>query len=192
MRTIFQVQPNFLLWSILFLSTGVFAQSDLSYWGKNVALMDMRTRSISNTEYVREIAVFDFNKSSRLVETFGFREDAFADNGKDFDKKAGDGIYTSTKAYRHSEGVPFVAVGNTLSANNNKVVVGQNFLYTDQLGTLLGGNGSSLGLGGSIKIECDVKQCPCPGECTCYACEWGMSSWCLDVRNCKVTVEFTW
>lgn len=48
----------------------------------------------------------DFKKSTVLPETVDFSGCFFIDNGKGYDKIAGDGIYTSSTHYSHNEKVP--------------------------------------------------------------------------------------
>ena len=101
--------------TLTFISFGkqVVAQSEIKddismYFKENVAIVDARVRSVDKEYYVRELILKDFKKTIALPEAFEFFDSPFIDNGKGFDKIAGDGVYTSSSIYLHNEKVPFL------------------------------------------------------------------------------------
>ena len=101
--------------TLTFISFGkqVVAQSEIKddismYFKENVAIVDARVRSVDKEYYVRELILKDFKRTIALPEAFEFFDSPFIDNGKGFDKIAGDGVYTSSSIYLHNEKVPFL------------------------------------------------------------------------------------
>jgi hypothetical protein len=184
----------FLLFCLAVLPSTYRAQAQVSqqYWEENVAILDMRTRSVSATAYVREIVLLDFKGQELLPLDFGFGPDLFADLGKDFDRTTGDGVYTSERCYFHNAAVPFVALGQEDSALG-PILVDPAFQYWDELNSKLETQKGKPGASQQPAITtCNLKKCACPSACICVACEWGPSAWCLDWCNCQTLVSLHW
>jgi hypothetical protein len=164
----------------------LYSQSSSDYWAKNVALLDFRVRNVNETGYVREIVAFDFSKSQSLPDNFGYNDDAFYDDGKNYDKKAGDGIYTSRTLRQYNSSITFTGVDKTKSFIG-KPIVDYDFQYEEQLRKIISPS-TNAGPGIGISIKCKSKTCDCPQSCRCLACDWGMTTWCLDLYDCEIEV----
>lgn len=196
MKSVVKIITSVLLLQLCFHLQQGNSQTDKNYWAENVAFLDMRTRTVDNGSYVREIVVVDFKKSEKLIENFGLEEDLFSDNGQGFDARAGDGIYTSKKSYPHTEKVPFESVGRVKSAVN-KIITNNRFNYKEQLYSIIGipSEDASIKIGiptVKVHLECDAERCDCPSQCLCIACDMGWTSWCIDWKNCKIDVDVLW
>lgn len=196
MKSVIKIITSALLLQLCFYLQQGNSQTDKNYWAENVAFLDMRTRTVDNGSYVREIVVVDFKKSEKLIENFGLEEDLFSDNGQGFDARAGDGIYTSTKSYPHTQEIPFEGIGRVRSAVN-KIVRHSRFQYKEQLYSLIGAQSedASIKISGpsiEIEVECDAERCDCPSQCLCVACDMGWTSWCIDWKNCHIKVGLKW
>lgn len=161
------------------------AQSNLS---KNASLVNARVRSLNSTTYVREIIFVDFSKAAPEP-VIGWDQDVFGDEGKDNDQVAGDGVYTSKNKYSHSAAVPYQSGKPVRSVIDGPVVDGQ-FLYSSDLDKYIGENQVQYRGGPTGHIEIELVRCMCPSECTCYACEWGITNWCLALT--KVVIKGSW
>ncbi len=168
------------------------AQVAGNYWHQNVAILDMRTRTVSCTAYVREIVLFDFNKSEPLSPQFGFGPDLFSDNGLGFDLRCNDGVYTSENAFPHNSTFPYNGIGQNQTVTPY-IIIDENFLYRNYLENVVFFVPYFSGLPyGKKMMECSLKYCACPNHCICYACEWGSANWCLDWCNCDTTILLRW
>lgn len=190
----FQHGKIILMLSIASINIPLFAQRDGSYWNAHLAILDMRTRAVSTTAYVREIRLRNFQDADSLPHAFGFGADLFADNGESFDQKANDGVYTSKRCYVHHPGQPFVAdeqPGGPLGF----VLVGTDFKHTDALIATYAAYGVQRPGPGALAlrvIRCKLKLCACPSPCLCFACEWDQADWCLDWTDCQEAIEINW
>ncbi|TNE50778.1 MAG: hypothetical protein EP344_17070 [Bacteroidetes bacterium] len=198
MKHMLQIAALLLALHLLTSPAQLYSQASARYWDDNVAFLDFRTRTVDQRSYVREIQVFDFLKEERLDANFGFGEDLFSDTGEGYDERAGDGIYTSAKTYPHTPEIPFQSIGNVQTAIG-QIVVDKDFKYKKELERIFSsgeGNSSELRIGAptiEITIDCDVSRCSCANnDCSCPACEWGISTWCMDWSNCHVKAVIKW
>jgi hypothetical protein len=81
--------------------------SKKEFFDQNVAFADARVRSISQTEYVREIVLMNFSKENRMPKSVIFAGTTFFDDGSYNDLKANDGIYASAAKFSHCDRVPY-------------------------------------------------------------------------------------
>lgn len=165
----------------------LFAQHDASYWNAHLAILDMRTRAVGATAYVREIRLRNFQDADSLPVAFGFGADLFADHGAGFDLAPADGVYTSERCYAYHPGLPVVALGFVLA--------GTDFNHTDALTASYAAHPASQPGPGAMPlrvVQCRLKLCPCPLPCLCFACEWGDGAWCLDWCDCQGEVFISW
>ncbi|MCB9332860.1 MAG: hypothetical protein H6574_17445 [Lewinellaceae bacterium] len=63
--------------SIVLVHIPAAAQRDGSYWNAHLAVLDMRTRVVGATAYVREIRLRNFQNPDSLPSAFGFAADLF-------------------------------------------------------------------------------------------------------------------
>ncbi len=190
----FQLGNIALILSIVLVHIPVFAQRDGNYWNAHLAILDMRTRAVSATAYVREIRLRNFQDPDSLPPAFGFDADLFVDNGGGFDLEAADGLYTSERCYARHAGQPAVADGKP-SAGFGFILVGTDFKHDDALMATYAESGfrvSGPATTAPRVIRCKLKLCPCPLPCLCVACEWGDAAWCLDWCDCQDLVAFSW
>ena len=176
----FQPGKIALMLSIVLVHIPAAAQRDGSYWNAHLAVLDMRTRVVGATAYVREIRLRNFQNPDSLPSAFGFAADLFSDDGKGFDQLAGDGLYTSRRCFAHQPAFPPVSVGQRLAAVDG-VIVGMDFKHIDLLGRQQ-----------PTVIRCNLKLCACPSPCLCFACEWDEADWCLDWTDCPEAIPINW
>jgi len=183
--------------TVIFFGNQVEAQSaskeDITmYFKENVAIVDARVRSVDKEHYVRELIMIDFKKAIALPEAFEFFDSPFIDNGKGFDKIAGDGVYTSSNNYLHNEKVPY------LNSATERSVTGQAladiaFSHKNELQNYL----SSIASKFVVSLDCDIYTCHC-NSCPCKTC-WmpiigpgggviGTVTYCLKIKNCHFTI----
>lgn len=94
------------------------------YVKRHVAVVDFYVRSISTSNFVREIYFKNYG-STALPSVLGFNNDLFFDDGTNNDQVSGDGIYTSTDSYAHTATVPYT--------NGVDVSVQQNYAIIDNI-----------------------------------------------------------
>lgn len=144
------------------------------YLKKNIAITEVKARNVGIDKFVIEMLLIDFSKSSSLPEGFGFIIDVtFADNGKEYDLKAGDGIYTSVQTYTLEE---LIRMGGTKISGTPKIYIDEAFQHIEGLEKVPG-----------IKVKCRFSFCcnPCPGGRSCPACDW-WGGWCVEYYDYEV------
>ena len=179
---------------LIFLPGGhiLTAQANSDYWKQNVAILEMRVRTINPTAYVREIVLLDFNKSEPLAIQFGFGSDLFSDNGLGFDLQSGDGIYTAENSYLHNPNLPYSITCRTQAAGQ-AIIIDEHFQFKNQLKKTVSMLHHLSGMPDNNRLtECQLKFCSCPGACICFACEWGPAAWCLDWYACNTSISLRW
>lgn len=149
-----------------------------TYFQQHVAIVDAKVRSLSPTTYVRQLNLRDFAGQEPLPARLGFKTDGFADDGTGNDVVAGDGIYTSKDSYPHTSDVPYTGMEPRSAIAGP--VTDYGFTHDQELSKMASGPG--------IKVK--MKRCACPQECTCLACQWGWTNWCLLVE--EVEIEIGW
>ncbi len=161
------------------------------YFRQNVAIVDALIRSIDKEHYVKELLLKDFKKTIAIPELFEFDNTIFSDNGYGYDKRAGDGLYTSTDIFLHNNQVPYKQTDTEISVTNNSIV-DKAFLYKNELSSYLQ-TYSTSGSKFTIKFDCDSYICSC-NSCSCRTC-WtpilsptgtliGVVKHCLKIINC--------
>ena len=192
-----------LIFSIVFALFSVSGKSQESeksldlYFRQNVAIVDALIRSIDKEHYVKELLLKDFKRTTAIPELFEFDNTIFSDNGYGYDKRAGDGLYTSTDIFLHNNQVPYKQTDTEISVTNNSIV-DKTFLYKNELSNYLK-NYPTSGAKFTIKYDCDIWMCSC-NTCSCKTC-WtpilgpngsviGVVRHCLKIKNCHF--EVTW
>ena len=72
---------------------------------QNVALFDARIRAVESNGFVKELVFADFSEKGVLGDAVVFEGEPFTDNGKQFDAKAGDGIFTAVEKSAYNASV---------------------------------------------------------------------------------------
>ena len=166
------------------------ALSENHFLKQNVAFADARVRSISESEYVREIVLVDFSRSGKMPSSVIFHGTTFFDDGSYNDMKENDGIYASAAVFSHSESLPYekdVIVKSVME----QVVIDSEFQYRDRIehmANVYSKPGNSKGIarvGGEIGITCDIEF----NTCGCRADRWGWCNCCcFTISNCKTVI----
>jgi len=169
------------------------------YIKENVAIVDAIIRSIDQGHYVKELFMVDFKKTIRIPTIFEFDDDVFTDNGVGYDAIAGDGIYTSSEQYMHSNSIPYqngisrrsVMESCIIDVHFNQKVSLESYLKSY---VIPGSHGKFI-----VSIDCDIYVCNC-SSCSCRTCGWpilgpggtyiGYVQHCLKIVNCHF--EITW
>jgi hypothetical protein len=165
---------------------------------QNVAFVDARIRSISETSYVREIVLINFSKENRMPSSLIFDETTFFDDGSYNDLEANDGVYTSAAEFGHSKTLPYNKRA-TVRSVMKKIIVDQEFLHEkeiDNIARVYSKPGSSYEKNSAddlswfkIGVKCKIEF----GTCGCRADRWGWC-WCccFTIYDCTGYAEFEW
>ncbi len=105
------------------------------YVKKHVAVIDFYVRSVSSTNFVREIYFKNYG-SEALPSVVGFNNDLLFDDGTHNDQVSGDGIYTSTDTYAHTSTIPHTG-GVSISVSQDYAVIDNLFEHESSLNTFL-------------------------------------------------------
>lgn len=87
----------------------------------NLSLYDVRIRSIDSKTFVKEMFFIDF-AGGDLPESVGYNSAYLVDNGEGSDRRAGDGIYTTTTTFNHDDQTPFENIGTPKSILEKPIV----------------------------------------------------------------------
>lgn len=161
---------------------------------RNVSIFDARVRAIDNEGFVKELVFADFSGGKVLGDAIIFDGLAFTDNGKFFDLKAGDGIFTAV------EKTVYNGVITTESLTRRQVlsvleapIVDPSFQQMSQLTDFTlqytdrqVASGPNARVKGPVAtLECDVEF----GTKGCRAQQWGWcDSCCITISNCKAKI----
>jgi len=157
-----------------------FAQTEAgslqSYLEENVAITSSKARIISKTEYVVELTLKDFQNTGGLPTGFGLEEKVFSDDGRGYDIRRSDGIYTTKSKYTFKS-------HDRSNLESNKVIHDENFKHKVELD-------ADPDLQSRVKFVCKFGRIGCPppvGNCT--ACvQFGWQCWGL--LYCELILEF--
>lgn len=137
-----------------------------SYFEQNIAVINMKARVISKTEYVVEIKLKDYSDLNAFPAGFGSEEKIYADDGKDYDLVGGDHIFTTKQKY-------VFKTGDRSVLESNLVLYDPNFQYKTQLENDTEVQNRTLSACKFIRVGCP----PVSGN-NCPACRWwGWSCW---------------
>lgn len=155
-----------------------------TYISNNFAILEVKAVRLEGNKFVKQIRALDFRtKDNSVIAGFSIGDDMYIDNGKEYDGKDNDGIYTSIKTYEIESDL------NEIVISNNNVYLGSDFKFLEDLKTL---QSNSLAKGGvSVSIGCDLHSCSCK-ECGCLACKFGWGerlNWCFYMDNCKFEIK---
>lgn len=169
--------------SSLLSTAQALTDSEFQLFKESVAVMGTYTRNLNGKAFVKEIRLVNFSSQLKMPVGYGLKGEVLADNGKGYDLKAGDGIYTSIGTYPITGKQAANAVGISVPVMQ-KVVVDQGFKYENDLDSRMTMDKIK------IKVKCNIRFCGCPCQTfTCNACEWfGWS--CITFDWCEVEVGF--
>lgn len=189
MKLLTVIMKNLFLFSLIILvhSTICQAQSNEDFMLQSVSFENLSIRSISKSNYVREITVRIFTKELHFDEVV-FNEELFTDNGERNDLVAGDSIFTSVNIFEHNDSVLFKELNRSYGIANY-VFINKDFKYKNQLMNTKRANGP----GGSIEIRGDICFCGCD-RCNCLACKWwdGPGCWYFCDGKLSFDVKIDW
>lgn len=153
---------------------------------ENIAVYDARVRSLSNTEFVREVYLKNFSDKSWDKTSIGFTGYLFEDNGNGNDLVANDGIYTSIEVFTYNNIIKYDESMKIKSVMKNPIISPE-FVQENALqdySTEYKVRPQNLKAGGTATITCDVEFC----SSGCIA-DWIWEGFgCICVSNCSVTV----
>ena len=161
--------------------------AEVQYLKENAAITSASVRSINESQYVREITLSDFAKTSTLPKIFGLDTDIFKDDGLGNDLKAGDGIYTSEAVLNHSNEVKFTNYSS--KSATEFVFASDEFKYVDQLKHTSSANAKEAG--GEISIGCKIGFMTCSQGATCNACYF-YNATCFYLYDCEFKISIIW
>lgn len=158
---------------ILTISIVSNAQESTTFF-QNVAITDMDAVKNQNGTFQYSLTLTDFSGKEILPAGFGLYGYIFADDGKNGDKKANDGIYTA----RQKRNI------NILKNNpiKNTTFYDSSFRHQNRL---VGSSNQRIG------ISCKVEKCgcPCSNGNNCGACsQLGWSSWMITECEVDLTI----
>lgn len=175
------MKKTFFLLGILLTGFLSIAQQETEYeadaFSRHVALTDAYTRNLDSKSFVKEIKLVNFSGLALLPEGFGIKDDSFADNGKGYDLKAGDGIYTSLDRYEITKSQAGHPAGARVQVLKN-IIADQSFAHDDKL--------AKGAYTGKFVIKCHFYKCGCPcATFTCNVCIWWGWS-CIAMDECHI------
>ena len=148
-----------------------------SYLEKHIAITSTKARPVSKTEYVVEITLKDYTGNAALPGGFGSGDRVYADDGRGFDLRRSDGIFTTKDKYTFE-------TEDRSNLESNRILYDPNFQHKEEID-------SDPNLQAKIKITCKFVKVGCPptNGGNCPACRhWGWSCW--DLQSCDVGLEF--
>lgn len=171
--------------------------SEEEFFDQNVAFADARVRSISQTQYVREIVLISFSKENRMPSSVIFDGTTFFDNGFYNDLIAYDGVYTSAATFIHCDKIPHNK-NFIVKSVMEEIIIDINFQHRHKLEKMAEIyvkpiNSSFEGIvqkgGGEVSLTCDLEF----GLCGCRADKWGWCDCCcFTISGCKIKIAFKW
>lgn len=156
---------------------------------ENVALFDFRARAVDPANFVKELVFADFSEEGVLGKAIVFEGIAFTDDGKQFDRKAGDGVFAAVEKQPYNESVK----AGTLTGSQPKSfldapIVNASFKKSAELSTYQATTQRYIANEPNARAAlppvyiCDVEY----GGNHCRAAQWG---WCQDccvlITNCR-------
>lgn len=165
---------------LIFLGTNGYSANNCVY--------DIRIRSIDQTFYVKELVLFDFDNTEKLGETVAVNLTIYSDDGRGFDRVAGDHVYTSNIKFRHDDEVPYEVTGKSISKLNHPYV-SKDFNKIEELMQYARAysvrDDSNINPTDILFYSCNIGygSCGClastSGACDCcciylYDCTWGI------------------
>ena len=134
---------------------------DDNYIKENIAIIDMSSINLEKNQVIVEITLEDYSGKKQLPSVFGLNGYNFTDDGKGYDKKANDGVFTLKESVSKSK----------INRNySSKVLTSGKFMHQNKVPE------TSRGIG------CKFERCD---GCFCLACQWwGHSCWC--VSECEI------
>lgn len=157
---------------------------------QNVSFTDARIRSVSGSEFVKELVFTNFSSENHLPNSLIFDGTTFFDDGSYNDLEAGDGIYASAAKFIHTEYLPFYREAQVRSVME-VIVVDKKFLHKNRINEIeyskpkIPGTTELRGL--VVAIECDIEF----GTCGCNADLWGWCDCCcVTLKNCKAKISW--
>ncbi len=159
----------------------VFGQTEAlgsqTYLENHIAITSTKARPISKTEYVVEITLKDYTGNAALPAGFGSEDKVYADDGRGFDLRRGDGVFTTKDKYAFK-------TDDRTNLESNRIIYDPNFQHKVEVD-------SDPNLQSKIKFTCKFAKVGCPpvNGGNCPACRnWGWSCW--ELQSCDIGVEF--
>jgi hypothetical protein len=92
------------------------------FFKENMALLDLRIRSISNINFVKEVYIGNFSTQKWDKNILVLNENNYQDDGLENDVKANDGIYTSTETFLHDKVRPYKSNAKLYSVLESPII----------------------------------------------------------------------
>lgn len=161
------------------------------FFKQNISIFDARIRSISESEFAKELYLANFSDTPWDKTEVGFEGGLFKDDGKGNDLTANDQIYTSVKSFAYNKNISFDKNFPLKSVMSNSIISPE-FKHHSKLEQLSNKYRNSIVIGNlnaktaEVSITCDVEIC----STGCIA-DWIWSGFgCICVSNCSVTIGF--
>ncbi|MEO1263637.1 MAG: choice-of-anchor X domain-containing protein [Bacteroidota bacterium] len=160
------------------------------FFKRNVSFTDARVRSLSSSQYVKEIVFTNFSEQKMEQTSVIFQGTTFFDDGSHNDLKAGDGIYTSAAKFNHTANVPYNSEYQVRSVME-EVVVDKSFAHSGEIESRLSsytkpGSTAARASGGPTgSLDCAIEF----GTCGCRADNWGWCDCCcFTLSDCRISI----
>lgn len=140
-------------------------EESIAIRGSSTSSANSRTK-----EGAIELELINFNKAFELYSAYSFNGIAFNDDGKYYDKIAGDKIYTSTKLYSSDLSRERLSFGTGYNFSPN-------FKHSDFFASSL------------IKVGCKFKTVDCPDDGGFWDSDWGTGWGCVEFYDCEFEIE---
>jgi hypothetical protein len=176
-------------------STDITAKTEQSLLKENLAILDLRVRTLDKDMYVKEVVLQNFSSEPFKKDFLTIKGKNYSDDGTSNDLIAGDGIFTSSEQYSFDNIVKFDKNQTIRSLSGRPIVdpefknipelrkIIESYSYYDQTNNV---NGRKPAL---LEVTCPItfgtSGCPAERAGWCKSC-----CFFIDFSKCSVTFGF--
>ncbi len=156
---------------------------DEAYARAHIAYTEFIRLGVTPGEYARCIRVTNFYEPGKTPRIASFNDEEFRDDGKGFDKVAGDGILTSLRKTAYAKGQTPVAAGSYSLSDQQYILHDPGFVHASAVPEAFI----------RIGITCDIVWVSCSSwpanlQSLCLELSWPLNGYFTN-RGCKVGIS---
>jgi hypothetical protein len=176
-------------------STDVSAKTEQSLLKENVAILDLRVRTIDNDTYIKEVVILNFSSEPLNKQLLVLKGKNYSDDGMNNDLTAGDGVFASFEQYRFDNIVKFDK-NKMIRSLSGHPIIDPTFRKSNELRSAMDQYAYYDNSLGTKKSKTAIVEVTCPikfGTNGCIAERIGICRNCcfsIDFNNCTVTIGF--
>ncbi len=171
---------------ICLMTTQTRAQSDAdadvyneAYARAHIAYTDFMKLGVTPSTYAKCIKISNFYEPGKTPRIANFNDEEFRDDGRGYDKVAGDGILTSINTSAYEKGATTAKIGSYQSPAEKYLLCDPGFVHTNSVPEILI----------RLKIDCDIVWVRCNTwppqiQSLCMQLSWPFSGYFTN-RGCK-------